>query len=99
MAEEKKATCDVQVYIKARISYKKQCDNDIVMITFNMSDVPVDASDDMIKASALGHITDDLEKGTGVIKAVDSEGSNVCIIAIDSIKKFTVLSNEIKRGE
>ena len=58
------------------------------MITFSMSDVPVDASDDMIKASALGHITDDLEKGTGVIKAVDSEGSNVCIIAIDSIKKF-----------
>ena len=99
MSEEKKATCDVQVYIKARISYKKQCDNDIVMITFNMSDVPVDASDDMIKASALGHITDDLEKGTGVIKAVDSEGGNVCIIAIDSIKKFTVLSNEIKRGE
>ena len=99
MAEEKKATCDVQVYIKARISYKSHCDNDIVMITFNMSDVPVDASDDMIKASALGHITDDIEKGTGVIKAVDSESNNVCIITVDSVKKFTVLSNEIKRGE
>lgn len=99
MAEEKKATCDVQVYIKARISYKKQCDNDIIMITFNMSDVPVDVSDDMVKASALGHITDDLDKGTGVIKAVGTEGSNVCIIAISSIQKFTVLNTEIKRGE
>lgn len=99
MAEEKKATCNVQVYIKARISYKRQCDNDIVMITFNVSDIPVDTSDDMIKANALGYITTDLEKGTGIIKAVDSEGNRVCFIAIDSIQKFTVLSNEITRGE
>lgn len=99
MAEEKKAICDVQVYIKARISYKKQCDNDIVKITFNMSDVPVDASDDMIRSSALNHITNDLEKGTGIIRAVDSEGGNVCVITISSIQKFTVLNNEIKRGE
>lgn len=97
--EDETAICDVQVYIKARISYKRQCDNDIIKITFNMSDVPVDASDDMIEASAINHITNDLEKGTGVIRAVDFEGGNICVIAVSSIQKFTVLNNAIKRGE
>lgn len=97
---EKRATVDVQVFIEAKISYKSDaCDNDIVKITFNMTDVPVDAKDEMIKASASSNIADDIDKGTGTIKAVDTEGDRVCLIAVDDIRKFTILNVEIKRGE
>lgn len=97
---EKRATVDVQVFIDAKISYKSDaCDNNIVKITFNMTDVPVDANDEMIKVSASSNIADDLDKGTGTIKAVDTEGNRVCFIAIDDIRKFTILNIEIKRGE
>lgn len=101
MPEEKKATVDVQVFIDAKIGYKSDCDNDndIVKITFNMTDVPVDASDEMIKVSASSNIADDLDKGTGTIKVIDTEGNRVCFIAIDDIRKFTILNIEIKRGE
>ena len=45
MAVEKKATCDVQVFMEAEIAYKMLNVSDVVKITFNMTDVPVDASD------------------------------------------------------
>lgn len=96
---EKKATVDVQVLMKVKIGYKSNCDNDIVMITFNMTDVPVDANDEMIKLSASSNIADDLDKGTGTIKAVDTEGNRVCFIAINDIRKFTILNIELKKGE
>lgn len=99
MTEEKKATCDVQVIMTAKICYKSHSDNDIVKITFNMTDVPVDAKDEMIKASASSNIADDIEKGSGTIKAVDTEDNCVCFIAISDIKKFTVKNIELKRGE
>jgi len=97
---EKKATVDVQVLMEVEIGYKSDsCDNDIVKITFNMTDVPVDANDEMIKLSASSNIADDLDKGTGTIKAVDTEGNRVCIIAISDIRKFTILNIELKKGE
>ena len=64
-----------------------------------MSDVPVDATDEQIKLTAADALAKDFEKGTGIIRAVDSEGDRVCFIAIDSIKKFAILNTEIKRGE
>lgn len=97
---EKKATVDVQVFIDAKIGYKSDsCDNDIVKVTFNMTDVPVDASDEMIKVSASANLADDLDKGIGTLKVVDTEGNRVCFIAINDIRKFTILNVEIKRGE
>ncbi len=99
MAEEKKATVDVVCMLTAKVAYKTQCDNDIVKITFNMSDVPVDATNDQVKLAATDALAKDFEKGTGIIRAMDSEGDRVCFIAIDSIKKFAILNTEIKRGE
>jgi hypothetical protein len=96
---EKKATCDVQVFMEARIAYKSDCDNNIVKITFSMTDVPVDANDEMIKLSASSNIADDIDKGTGIIRAVDTEDNCVCFIAISDIRKFTIKSIELKRGE
>lgn len=97
---EKKATVDVQVLMEVKIGYKSdRCDNDIVKITFNMTDVPVDANDEMIKLSASSNIADDLDKGTGTIKAVDTEGNRICFIAISDIRKFTILNVELKKGE
>ena len=97
---EKKATVDVQVSMDVKIGYKSdRCDNDIIKVMFSMSDVPVDANDEMIKLSASSNIADDLDKGTGTIKAVDTEGNRVCFIAISDIRKFTILNIEIKRGE
>ena len=96
---EKKATVDVQVLMEARIGYKSNCDNNIVKITFNMTDVPVDANDEMIKLSASSNIADDLDKGTGTIKAVDTEDNCVCFIAISDIRKFTIKNIELKKGE
>lgn len=99
MTEDKMATVDVVCILTAKVAYKMQCDNDLVRITFNMSDVPVEATDNQVRLAATDALAKDFEKGTGIIRVVDSEGDRVCFIAIDSIKKFTVLSNEIKRGE
>ena len=103
MAEEKKATVDVMCTLTVKVAYKMQCDNDIVKVTFNMSDVPVDATDGKIKWAAVAALSDalvkDYKKGTGIIRAVDTEGDKICFIAIDSIKKFVILNTEIKRGE
>lgn len=99
MTEEKKAIVDVICTLTAKVSYKDQCDNDIVKITFSMSDVPVDAKDNQIKLAATDALSKDLADGKGIIHAVDSEGDKVCFIAIDSVKKFTVLDIEIKKGE
>lgn len=99
MAEEKKATVNVICTLTAKVSYKDQCDNDIVKITFNMSDVPVDATDNQIKLAAIDALSKDLADGKGIIHAVDSEGDRLCFIAVDSFRKFTVLDVEIKKGE
>lgn len=96
---EKKATVDVQVLMEVKIGYKSNCDNNIVKITFNMTDVPVDANDEMIKLSASSNIADDIDKGTGTIKAVDTEDNCVCFIAISDIRKFTIKNIELKKGE
>lgn len=99
MAEEKKATANVICTLTVKVAYKMQCDNDIVKVTFNMSDVPVDATDAQIKLAATDALAKDFEKGTGIIRAQDSEGDRACFIAIDSIKKFAILNTEIKKGE
>lgn len=99
MAEEKKATVDVICTLTAKVSYKDQSDNDIVKITFSMSDVPVDATDNQIKLAATDALAKDFADGKGIIRAVDSEGDRLCFIAVDSFKKFTVVDIEIKKGE
>lgn len=99
MTEEKKATVDVICTLTAKVVYKMQCDNDIVKITFGMSDVPVDATDNQIKLAATDALAKDFADGTGIMHAVDSEGDRACFIAIDSIKKFVILNTEIKKGE
>lgn len=103
MAEEKKATVNVMCIFTAKVAYKMQSDNDIVKITFNMSDVPVDATDDQVKFAAVDAMAKDFGRdrgnGTGIIRAVDTEGDRMCFIAIESIKKFVILNTEIKRGE
>ena len=103
MAEEKKATVNVICTLTAKVAYRMQSDNDIVKVTFNMSDVPVDATDDQVKFAAVDAIAKDFGRergtGTGIIRAVDTEGDKACFIAINSIKKFVILDTEIKRGE
>ena len=99
MAEEKKATVNVTCALTAKVAYKMQCDNDIIKITFNMADVPVDATDDQIRFAAVDALAKDFGKGMDIIRAQDSEGDRACFIAVDSIKKFTILNTEIKRGE
>lgn len=99
MAEEKKATVNVSCTLTAKVAYKVQCDNDIIKVAFNMADVPVDATDDQIKFAAVDALAKDFGKGTGIIRAQDSEEDRACFIAVDSIKKFAILNTEIKRGE
>ena len=103
MTEEKKATVNVMCILTAKVAYKMQSDNDIVKITFNMSDVPVDATDDQVKFAAVDAIAKDFYRergtGTGIIRAVDTEGDRACFIALDSIKKFVILNTEIKKEE
>lgn len=99
MTEEKKATVDVQIFMEAEIAYKMLNVSDTVKITFNMTDVPVDAKDEMIKVSASSNIADDIDKGTGTIKAVNTKDNCICFIAISDIRKFTVKNIELKRGE
>lgn len=99
MAEEKKATVNVTCVLTVKVVYKMQCDNDIVKVTFNMSDVPVDATDDQIRLAAVDALAKDFGKGTGIIRAMDSEGDRACFITVDFIKKLAILNTEIKRGE
>lgn len=98
MAEEKKATCDVMVTLTTKL-YMKNCSNicSDAAITFNMSNVPVDATDDQIKFSAADAIASDLKKGTGILKCMLDEDQS--FIAIDAIACLKIKDFEIKRGE
>lgn len=98
MAEEKKATVDVMVALTTKL-YMKNCDNvcSNAVITLNMSDVPVDATDDRIKFAAADAMAAELDKGTGVLKCILDEDQS--FIAIDAIACLKIKSIEIKRGE
>ena len=98
MAEEKKATVDVVVTLTTKL-YMKNCNNmcSDAVITFNMSDVPVDASDDRVKFAAADAIAAELGKGTGVLKCMLDEDQS--FIAIDTIACLKIKNFEIKRGE
>ncbi len=99
MAEEKKATVDVNVIVTVKVSYKAHCDNDIIKVMLSMSDVPVDANDELIKVSAVNNMVEVIEKSTDFIRAVCAEEDRTCFIAVDAVKKLTILNTEIRRGE
>ena len=97
MAEEKKATVNVVVTLTTKL-YMKNCDNvcSDAVITFNMADVPVDATDDQIKFATADAIAEELGKGTGILKCMLDEDQS--FIAIDAIACLKIKNFEVKRG-
>lgn len=98
MAEEKKAKVNVVVKLTTKL-YFKNCTNTCsdAVITFNMSDVPVDAVDDQIEFAAADAIASDLKKGTGILKCMLDDDQS--FIAIDAIACLKIKDFEINRGE
>jgi hypothetical protein len=98
MAEEKKAVVNVTVTFAAKL-YFKNCTNvaSDTKIIFNMSDVPVDATDDQVKQASTDALAEEIKKGTGIIRCTLENDPS--FIAIDTIACCRIKNVEIKRGE
>ena len=95
---EKKATTNIVAQLTTKL-YLKNCDNicSDAIITFNMTDVPVDAPEEQIKNTVIDALYKEYNKGTGAIRCMLTE--DISFIAIDTVACIKIKDIKIIKGE
>lgn len=93
---EKMKTQEVTVDVTGTIYYKRTSGSTTAIVSFVLSDVPVDTPEDNIKGYAVNALHDALLK-EAIIKC--RVGSNVMLQATDDISRILIENVTVKKGE